>query len=907
MAGQRRDGNQRPSPEALLETARREESRLGKLRIFVGAAPGVGKTYAMLETARARKKDGYDLVVGVVETHGRKETEVLLEGLEVLPRRRVEYRGQWLEEMDLDAIIARHPQIVLVDELAHTNAPGTRHPKRYLDVEELLQHGINVYTTINIQHIESLNDVVAQITHVRVRETVPDSIFDRADAVELVDLTPDDLIQRLKEGKVYIPDQARRALEHFFSPANLTALRELALRRTAERVDEQLLTEMQARAIPGPWAAGERVLVCVSEDPRAAGLVRFTKRLVDRLHAPWTAIYVETRRSLQLSEEEHDRIADTLRLAQALGGEPVTIPGGDRRIADDVIAYAQANNVTQIIIGKSSRSRWFEILHGSVVHDLVRRAGNISINVIAGDDISGEAIPKKGVRTAEAEEPFDPWPYAVAFLAVAIALAVGFFIRPWFGIENVDLVFLTAIVGIAVRYGLWPSLFASVVASLGYNFFFMEPLQSFTIADPTNVAAFVFFIIMAALVSNVAARVRVQATVAMARARTTESLYTFSRKLAGVGTLDDVLWATAYQAALMLKVRVVLLLPENGSIAVKVGYPPEDTLDEADLAAAKWAWQNDRPAGRGSDTLPGAKRLFLPMRTGRGAIGVVGIDSDKPGPMLTPDQRRLLDALIDQGALAIERVHLVENMDQIKRTVETERLRNALLTSISHDLKTPLAAALGAAGTLKDLSSKLTESEKLDLLATVIDESERLNRFIANLLDMTKLESGAIVPNTSLQDVREIVGSALRRTGKILEAHRVELDLASDLPMLKLDAVLFEQVLFNLLDNASKYAPPGTTICIRGWRDGGTVNLQVLDEGSGIPPGDLEHIFDKFYRAQKADQVRAGTGLGLAISRGFVEAMDGTIVAANRTDRSGAVFTIRLPVPAETRKLDTAA
>src|SRR3954452_12913263 len=369
--------DQRPSPEALLEAARREESRTGKLRIFVGAAPGVGKTYEMLQQARTRKNDGYDIVIGVVETHGRRETEALLDGLELVPRRRIEYKGQWLEEMDLDAIIARRPQIALVDELAHTNAAGSRHPKRYLDVEELLTRGIDVYTTVNIQHIESLNDVVAQITHVRVRETVPDGVFDRADAVELVDLTPDDLIQRLEEGKVYIPNQAKRALEHFFSPANLTALRELALRRTADRVDEQLLTQMQAGAIPGPWAAGERILVCISEDPRAAGLVRYAKRLADRLHGPWTALYVEGRRSLQLSEEERDRVADTLRLAESLGGEAVTVPSAGRRIADDVIRYAQTNNVTQIIIGKSSRSRWFEILHGSVVHELVRRSGHL--------------------------------------------------------------------------------------------------------------------------------------------------------------------------------------------------------------------------------------------------------------------------------------------------------------------------------------------------------------------------------------------------------------------------------------------------------------------------------------------------------------------------------------------------
>ncbi|HEY7662634.1 MAG TPA: sensor histidine kinase KdpD [Xanthobacteraceae bacterium] len=907
MADQRRDSDQRPSPEALLEAARREESPAGRLKIFVGAAPGVGKTYEMLQQARARQRDGYDIVVGVVETHGRKETQALLEGLEVVPRKRLEYRGQSLEEMDLDAIIARHPQIVLVDELAHTNAPGSRHPKRYLDVEELIRHGINVYTTVNIQHIESLNDVVAQITHVRVRETVPDSVFDHADAIELVDLTPDDLIQRLKEGKVYVPKQAERALEHYFSPGNLTALRELALRRTAERVDEQLLSHMQAHAIPGPWAAGERILVCVSEDPRAAGLVRYGKRLADRLHAPFTALCVETRRSLQWSEEERDRIADTLRLAEALGGEAITVPGGDRGIADDIVAFAQANNVTQIIIGKSTRSRWFEILHGSVVHELVRRSGNISVHVIAGEELARDPIPKKTVKPAEDEIPFDPWPYVAALVAAVIALGASELIQPLFGIENVDLVFLTAVVVVAVRYGLWPSLLATIASSLCYNFFFLPPLYTFTITDPTNVGAFAFFTIVAVVVSHFAARGRTHAVAAHERVRAVELLYAFSRKLAGVGTLDDVLWATAYQTALMLKVRVVLLLPEDGSIAVKAGYPPEDTLDDADIAAAKWAWENDRAAGRGSDTLPGAKRLFLPMRTGRGAIGVIGIDSDKPGPLLTPDQRRLLDALIDQAALAIERVSLVEDVDRAKRTIETDRLRSALLTSISHDLKTPLAAVLAAAGTLRGLAGALTDAEKAELLATIIEESERLNRFIANLLDMTRLESGAIVPNAAPHDLDEIVGSALRRAGKMLARHRVELELAPSLPMVEVDAVLFEQVLFNVLDNAAKYSPTGTTVRIRSWREADAICVQVLDEGEGIPPADLEHIFDKFYRVEKGDQVRPGTGLGLAISRGFVEAMHGTITAANRGDRPGAAFVIRLPVPQRAARLDTAA
>ena len=574
MADQRREPDQRPSPEALLAKAEQEESVPAGSRSSSARRRASARPMRCSQKRAGRLKEGIDVVVGVVETHGRKETEALTEGLEVDPAQARRLQGPRARGDGH----RRHPGAASATRSgrrarAHQRA-GSRHPKRYLDVEELLNNGIDVYTTLNIQHIESLNDIVAQITHVRVRETVPDSILDRADAIELVDITPEDLIQRLRDGKVYIPQQAERALEHFFSPANLTALRELALRRTAERVDEQMLSEMQARAIPGPWAAGERLLVCIGEDPRAAGLVRYTKRLADRLHASWTALYVETKRSLQLSEEERDRIADTLRLAQALGGEPVTVPSGGRHIADDVVAYARANNITQIVIGKSTRSRMFELLHGSVVRDLLRQCGNISLHVIAGEELDKGAIPKKSVRTADEAEPFDPRPYLAACVAVGVATSVSEILWPWIGLENTDLVFLTAIVGIAVRFGLWPSLFASVASALCYNFFFTEPYYTFSVADPRNVVAILFFTIVAVIVSNVAARARSLALAAMSRARTTESLYVFSRKLSGVGTLDDVLWATAYQIALMLKVRVVLLLPENGSIEVKAGYPP---------------------------------------------------------------------------------------------------------------------------------------------------------------------------------------------------------------------------------------------------------------------------------------------------------------------------------------------
>ncbi len=675
----------RPSPEALLEEARREDRSRGRLKVFLGAAPGVGKTYEMLLSARARQLEGVDVVVGIVETHGRTETQALLNGLEVVPRAKITYRGQILEEMDLDALLKRRPQLALVDELAHTNAPGSRHPKRYLDVEELLAAGIDVYTTLNIQHVESLNDVVAQITRIRVRETVPDSVLNKADDIEVIDLSPDELIQRLKEGKVYVPKQAERALKHYFSPGNLTALRELALRRTAQRVDEQLLTHMRAHAIAGPWPAGERLLVCVSEDPRSAGLVRYTKRLADRLHAPWAAIYIETRRSQSLSEVERDRIADTLRLAERLQGEAITIPGG-ANIAEDILAYSRANNVTQIVLGKSERTRWFELINGSVVHDLVRRSGNISVHVIAGENLIGEPIPKKTVKTKAPKEHdgWDPIPYVATILAIAVALGFAYLLRPFIGTESADLVFLVAIIAIAYKYGLLPSMFAAFLGMAVYTFFFLDPIRHFTLADPKNLAALSFFFFTAFVVSNLTAKVRAQAFTARSRAATTEALYAFSKKLAGIVTLDDLLWAAAYQIAHALKTDVVIALPDaDGVLRVKAGFPPEDDLDQAELGAAKWSFDTNRPAGRGSETLPGAKRLFLPLRTAAGAVGVVGLGRGQRAEMLlTPDERRLLDALMDQAAVAIERVRLAAQINEARLAAESERLRVALLTSL---------------------------------------------------------------------------------------------------------------------------------------------------------------------------------------------------------------------------------
>jgi two-component system, OmpR family, sensor histidine kinase KdpD len=888
----------RPSPEALLAAAQHEGR--GRLKIFLGAAPGVGKTYEMLLSAQAKRREGVDVVVGIAEPHGRRETEPLLEGLEVISRRQAEYRGHILAEMDLDAILKRRPQLVLVDELAHTNAPGSRHPKRYLDVEELIAAGIDVFTTLNIQHVESLNDVIARITRIRVRETVPDSVLDEADDIEVIDLSPEDLIKRLHEGKVYVPQQAERAVRHFFSTGNLTALRELALRRTAQRVDEQLLSHMREHAISGPWPAGERLLVCVSEAPSTAGLIRYARRVADRLHLPWTAIYVETARTQRLTDAERDRVADHLRLAERLGATTITIPG--RNIADELIAYAGVNNITQIVIGKSRRTRWFELIHGSVVRELMRKAGEISLQVISGDD--EEPVPAKSVATRPASQAARPEPYFGSAAAVAIALGISLFLQRFVAVQSISMVFLTAVLASAIAWGLGPSLFACVLSALAYNFFFMPPLYTFTIGVPENFVALFFFLVVAVIVSNLTAATRSQALTARARAKQTAELYAFSRKIAGIGALDDLLWATAYQISSMLNVRTVLLMPvrDGEGLEVAGGYPPEDVLDDADMAAARWSWEHNRAAGRGADTLPGGKRLFLPLRTGSGPVGVIGIDRDAPGPLLTPDERRLLDALADQAAVAIERISLAKGLDEARVLAETERLRAALLTSISHDLRTPLASILGAVSSLRSFPEKYDAAAREELLATLQDEAERLNRFVNNLLDMTRIESGAIELKLELVDVGEIIGAALQRAGNVLARHRVEVSVEPDLPMLRLDAVLFEQVLFNLLDNAAKYSRSGSRIDVHASRDGELVEIEVVDEGPGIPPNDFERIFDKFYRVQAQDRRRAGTGLGLAICRGFVEALGGWIVARNRRNRSGAVFTIRMPVVPEVKQ-----
>jgi two-component system sensor histidine kinase KdpD len=883
----------RPSPEALLAAVAKENR--GQLKVFLGFAPGVGKTYAMLESAQRRKDDGVDVVIGLVETHGRRDTEELLEGFEILPRKTIEYRGQTLQEFDIDAALARKPELLVVDELAHTNAPGSRHAKRYLDVLELVQAGIDVYTTLNIQHLESLNDIVAQITRIRVRETLPDSVLERAAGIELVDVTPEELIERLKEGKVYIPHQAERAVRHYFQPGNLTALRELALRRTAEQVDDQMVDYMRRHAIAGPWPAGERILVCISAAPEAQRLVRAARRMADMLGARWHAVYVEMPSHHRLSEAARERIAAALRLAEHLGGEPVVLPGRD--LPGELLEFARSHNITQIILGKSRSSRLRQALGRSLVNEVTRRSENIAVHIITGDE-KPPATPGRLLQLQVEGPPLAP--YLQSAGAVVVAAVIAKLAYHLFALPNLSMIFLMAVLLSAVRWGLAPSIFASLFSAAVYNFFFIPPLYTFTIASSYEVLAFVVYLTVAILISNLAGRVRDQAETARRRMRTTLALYEFSRKLAGTFKLDDLLWALAYQVVSVLGGKAVVLLPEEDKLELKVGYPPEDTLGAGEWAAARWAWQHGESAGRGSATLPSAEWYFLPLKTGRGTVGVLGLHRLPDQPQLEPEERRSLEAMLDQAAVAIERAELDNKVAEARVLAETEKLRTALLSSISHDLRTPLASIIGSVTSLTDYDRRFDEATRRDLLQTIQEEAERLNRFVGNLLDMTKLEAGALQLNRDWIEPAEVVGSALGRVRNQMKDRTVTLEIEPGLPLLRVDFVLLEQALFNLLDNTAKYSPADSTVRVEARREDAHVLLRLTDEGPGIPVADLERVFDKFHRVRAGDRQIAGTGLGLSICRGIVEAHGGTIVARSPVaDGHGTSFELRLPVEAQ--------
>ena len=887
-----RDEAQRASPDALLALAKKEGR--GHLKIFLGAAPGVGKTYAMLGSARGEKNGGRDVMAGLIETHGRRETEQLIEGFEILPRKPIVYRNQIMKEFDLDAALARRPNLLLVDEYAHTNVPGSRHPKRWQDIDELLAAGIDVWTTLNIQHLESLNDVVLKISKVRVRETVPDTVFDKADEIVLVDFPPDELLKRLAEGKVYIQDTAARAVEHFFKLQNLTALRELALRRAAERIDADLIERMQAQAIEGPWAAGERILACIGPDPISPTVVRAAKRLADLMDAPWIAVTVERPGSI-LEDAARQRLDDAMKLAQSLGAETQTLTGSD--LPAELLRFAKFENVTQIVVGRSPGGFFSELLRRSLPHELVRRTQDIAIHLVTREVEQATRAPllrwPKSLVLA-------PLPFVYATLAVAAALAVGEVLTEITPIPNLSIVFLLAVLATAMSFGIWPAIYASVLSFLVYNFFFIPPIYTLTIAEPYELLALVIFLVVAVISAALAGRVREQARISASRMRAMRRLYEFTRRLSSLATLDAVAEGAASEIHASLGRSVVVLLAQGDDIALAAAWPPEDTLDAAAMTAARWSYSHVEPAGADTGTLPIIPWYLVPLGIGTKTLGVVGVAKEKDAPPLDSEARALLDTLVEQTAAALERASLAREMVSAKTATETERVRNTLLASVSHDFRTPLSSILGSATSLIDYGDKLDPAAKKDLLVQIKKEAEDLDEMVRNLLAITRIDAGALELRRDWVDLREVVERVVSSARRHGAQQHIEISLPSDLPLVRADATLAEQAIGNVVANAIVHTPPETRIILDADVAPNTIALRVTDDGPGIPADGLPHIFDKFVKGPKSGPSAAdgsqGTGLGLAIAKGIMEAHGGAIKGESPAQSSrGARFVMTFP------------
>jgi len=879
----------RPDPDALLEHVRAEEARArrGQLKVFFGASPGVGKTFTMLEAAIAKRTGGLDVVVGLVETHGRQETRRLLEGFETLPRRKMEYRGTTLEEFDLDAALARRPALLILDELAHSNAPGSRHAKRWQDLNELLAAGIDVYTTINVQHLESLNDIVAQITGVSVRETVPDSVFDQADEVELVDVTPDVLQQRLREGKVYVPDQAANALERFFRKGNLIALRELALRRTAERVDAQMQGYMLAEGIRETWPAGERLLVCVGPNPATARIIRAARRIAARLRADWVAVYVETPAHPRLSRSDQDAVAQNLRLAEQLGAQAVTLSG--HRVSEEVLAYARDHNVTRIMVGKPTHSRWRDRIRGSILDEVVRGSGAIDVYVVTGD--SDEGRPRPVLRPAAAARARD---YAEGVGIVLVVTGLSLLLRSHVQTIDIAMVYLLGVVVVSSRLGQGPSLVASLLGIAIFDFCFVPPYFTFAVSDARYLLTFGVMLVIAVVMSRLTTRIREQAEGSREREERTAALYAMSRDLAVARKEDDIVRTGVRHLRNTFNSDVALLVADSdGRVGLHRAVEGAG-LDDKELSVAQWVFDHGEMAGVGTSTLPAARWLYLPLRVSERAVGVVAVRPDDPRRFQDPVRRQLLETFAGQVAASLDRVRLAAASQRARLETEAERLRTSMLSSLSHDLRTPLAGIERAASTMLEDGSGPGAEGRRELARGILEDSRRMNRLVANLLDMVRLESGALEVQREWQPLEEVIGLALIRLGDRLGGHQVVTNVPSDLPPVLIDGLLIEQVLINLVENALEFAPEGTSIEISARAAPQAVTVEVADRGPGIPSGEESRIFEKFYRTRE-QAPGGGAGLGLAISRGIVTAHGGRIWAENRPG-GGAVFRFTLPL-----------
>ena len=898
--------SKRPDPDELLAAVKAEAARerRGRLKVFFGASAGVGKTFSMLAAAQALRRAGTDVVVGLLETHGRAETAVMLEGLEQLPPLMLDVKGTPVKEFDLDAALKRHPTLLLVDELAHTNAPGARHPKRWQDVDELLGAGIDVYTSLNVQHIESLNDVIGQITGIRVSETLPDTFFETADEVELIDLSPDELLKRLREGKVYIPQEIERALGNFFKKGNLIALRELALRQTADRVDAQMREYRDEKAIAPVWAAGERIMVAIGPDERGEQLVRAAKRLADSIDVEWHAVYVETPRQLRLPQAERDRILGYLRLAEQLGGKTTVLSAAN--VAEELLAFAHSQNATRLIMGKPTRTGWQRLLLGSVVDAISAHLRGLDLQLV-GDPERGRLVgggfadqlartkAYLGIDESKAASSKLRWPgyaWAIAICGVATALAWLLFSR--FEATNLVMVYLIGVLIVAYRFGRGPAIVASVLSVALFDFLFIPPYYSFAVHDTQYLLTFAVMLLVGLSISSLTASIRLQARVAQHRQTRTEALYTMTRELSRASSLDEVVTIAVQHVARVFEAQGVVLIP---NAAGTITYPQAPGIygsyHGADLGVARWVYANRVAAGLGTNTLQGADALYLPLAAAHKLVGVLAVLPSRRERLLIPEQRHLLETFAAQIAAAAERVQLAADAGKLARRAETESLRNSLLNAISHDLRTPLAVLVGASSSLVDEAGRLSDAARRELAATIHDEATRMTALVNNLLDMARLESGAVALARQWTPLEEIVGGVLVRLKDTLASHSVRVNLPPDLPLLNVDPVLLEQLFANLLENAARYTPAGTPIEISAQALPGRIAVEVADRGPGIPAGEEARLFDKFYRLHR-EAAQSGVGLGLAICKAIVSAHGGTISAANRAG-GGAVFRFELP------------
>ncbi|GAB6178774.1 sensor histidine kinase KdpD [Desulfotomaculum defluvii] len=886
----------RVDPDALLSGL---EEGQGKLTVFLGAAVGVGKTYAMLEAAREQLAEGVDVVVGWVETHGRLETEALLQGLPVVPARIIEYEHKEFLEMDLDALLQRRPELVLVDELAHTNVSGSRHARRYQDIEEMLAAGIHVYTTVNIQHLETLKDIVAQITGVTVSETVPDRILEQCAQIQLVDIRPEELFQRFKDGKVYIPGQDEEAKRKFLRPGNINALRELSLRYTARRVDRQVESYMRLHGIAGPWPAGERVLVCISASPFSAQLIRIAKRMAEGLQAEWMAVYIDTSRRFPVREEEKDQLAKNLHLAEELGAETINLTGND--VAGELVDLARKRNVSQIIIGKPRYSRLWELMHGSVVDKVIRMSEGISVHVIPGN-------PKQIQNRYKEKQPIQQhtkilikvFPYLASFLMIVLLTLLLSPFKEALGLVNISMLYLLPVLLSSVRWGIRPAIASAVMAVIGFDFFLVTPTLSFTVADLRYLITFVIFLMVALFTSRLSTRLREQVLNSRRREARVSALYSLSKEIAAVAELEPVLESIVKKVADTIEGQVVLLLPdkENKLKLKACSEAKEKTFfDTKEYAVASWVFTRGQKAGKGTDTLGTAEGLYLPLRTDKEMRGVLGIRSSDPDTYFEPEQLRLLEAFASTASMALARVKLADEAREAQTLAESERLRNALFNSLSHDLRTPLSSIIGAVSGLLESDEVYSKEARRDLLQSIQQGALRMSRFVNNLLDMAKLEGGFVQPHKEWCDLQDIIGVALSRMEESLGNRPVNVNIDNNLPLVKVDFTLIEQVLINLLDNALKYSEPATAINIVVLQKGGEIEVSIADRGPEILQDDMERIFDKFYRLQ-SPRLISGTGLGLAICKGFVEAHRGKIRAINRPGR-GVEIKFTLPLEKE--------